>query len=639
MKNIKYITVFFSLLAFFSCTDILDTEPENALNENTMWKTEELADKGVDGIYQALRRPLKSKTGSDSDSNPLVGANDELGHYAWEAFGMTGQTRLSAGNVFSSSVNASNPNFSYTWKWCYTGGNRATDAILKLPNTAMNAAKRERYLAEAKTLRAFFYMRLNELFGRGIGIPIYDFVQTPTNFKKTQNTEAEVWDFIIKDLTEAINSADFPNQTIGTASSSGRVSKGTAYALRGRAYLMKSMSLKEDHYQLAADDFEKVGQMGYSLFSNYAGLFTTANETCGEILLSVENTDQASKEYSSTIQKYVAPWNAGAANRGSCWTDLQVTPAVVDLYEVIKNDGTCKPFNWEDYIPGYNSMKYEERQVYFIRDTRKNGAELDANITSAVNIVLNKIPLYKSTYLAEGNEARIIKAYQNRDPRLAASVITPYSDFVGINNNTPTGPSTYTSRWPVSGKYFTDMAQSESSLIPGMNTTLVANGNQYFYYMFRKFIGTGMEYQNRDFNPIDEPIMRYADVLLMWAEALVELGDLQGAKEKVEQVRNRVGMPTMSSYFADQTTARNYVRDERRREFVCEGVNFFDEMRWKTLKETKFTYGPSTSMQVWGGVATGAPSYNWTEAWYTWPVPKEEVERNTSLKRTPGWIY
>lgn len=57
---------------------------------------------------------------------------------------------------------------------------------------------------------------------------------------------------------------------------------------------------------------------------------------------------------------------------------------------------------------------------------------------------------------------------------------------------------------------------------------------------------------------------------------------------KVKEVRDRVGIPTMASSFSDQTTARNYVRDERRREFVNEGVNFFDEMRWRTLKETKF---------------------------------------------------
>jgi hypothetical protein len=64
-------------------------------------------------------------------------------------------------------------------------------------------------------------------------------------------------------------------------------------------------------------------------------------------------------------------------------------------------------------------------------------------------------------------------------------------------------------------------------------------------------------------------------------------------------------------------------------------------MRWKTLRETKFDYGAKTSMQVWGGVATGSPIYGWgaDDRWYTWPVPKAEVELNPALKRTPNWSY
>lgn len=635
MKKLKYIALF-SFLALVSCNDILDTSPDNQISEDAMWKTEELADQGMDGIYQALRLPVKSKTGSDDAAIPIVGGAADLGYYAWEAFGMTGQTRLSAGNVFSSSVNAGNPAFINTWKWCYTGANRATDAINNVSKASMSTTKISQYEGEARILRAFFYMRLNELFGRGMGVPVYDYVPQPGNYKKAQSSESEVWDFIINDLTEAINNPNLPNKV---TSKTGRVSKGVAYALRGKAYLLSSMSLGIDKYNLAVADFEQVSNMGYSLYPDYEKLFTVANENADEMLLSVQNIDETKVEYSSAIQKYCAPWNAGGANRGGCWTDLQITPAVVDLYEVVQADGTCKPFNWDDFIPGYSTASYNKRQVYFVRDTRENGKEINANITAAVNVVLNNVSEFKAEYLAEGNEARLLKAYTSRDPRLAASIITPYSDFVGINNATPTGSSTYTSRWPVSGKYYTNAGQSESALVPGMTTSLVANGNQYFYYMFRKFIGTGTEYKERDYAPIDEPILRYADVLLMWAEALVETNDLSGAKEKVKQVRDRVGMPTMDKYFADQTTARNYVRDERRREFVCEGINFFDEMRWKTLKETKFNYGPSTSMQVWGGVATGAPAYGWIDAWYTWPVPKSEAEMNTLLKRTPGWTY
>ena len=124
---------------------------------------------------------------------------------------------------------------------------------------------------------------------------------------------------------------------------------------------------------------------------------------------------------------------------------------------------------------------------------------------------------------------------------------------------------------------------------------------------------------------------------LLWAEALVEKNDFSGAMDKVKQVRDRAGIPTMASSFSNQTAARNYVRDERRRELMGEGVNFLDEIRWRTLKETKFdTKYPQL---VWGGNA-GGTAYQWIgDQFYTWPVPRAEIELNPNLKRTQGWVY
>jgi len=115
-------------------------------------------------------------------------------------------------------------------------------------------------------------------------------------------------------------------------------------------------------------------------------------------------------------------------------------------------------------------------------------------------------------------------------------------------------------------------------------------------------------------------------------------GDLQQAMEKVKMVRDRAGVPTMASSFASQAVARNYVRDERRRELMGEGVNFFDEMRWRTLRETKFSAGHTHTM--WGGTTLGNQLYNWAgDHFYTWPVPRAEREMNPNLNPTPGWVY
>lgn len=627
-KKIIYIAITcIGLIGFVSCNDLLDRTSNSKVSEENMWKTENLVEQGMNGAYSALRKPVWSGS--------LVGASTNIGYYGWEAFGMTGQTRLNASSVFASSVNPDNTHFSAVWKLLFNGVQRANDAITYLPGSGLTSQDtKNQYLAEAKTLRAFFYMRLNELFGRGIGLPIYTKSTPITDTNIPQSSEQDVWNLVIADLTDAIETAAFPN-----SSNSSRVSKGVAYALRGRAYLVMSQSLGVNYYSEAAQDFSKVGSMGYSLYTgNYADLFTVANEGSKEFMLSVQNLEDP-KGYGSQFQKYVGPFQAGSKDSRGCWTDLQVTPAVVDLYEVKLSDSSVKAFNWNDFIPNYNESDYSDRSVYFIRDTRVAGKEILTDITTVVDKTLASLSTNaKANYLPEGNEARLLKAYENRDPRLAASVITPYSTFLGVNNDS-SAEGVYVSRWPAYGKSYFNETPSEASKVSGMKTTLVANQNQYFYYLYRKFVGKGLEFSLREDNPIDEPILRYADVLLMWAEALVELNDLSTAKEKVELVRSRVNMPTMSSSFADQTTARNYVRDERRREFVGEGVNFFDEMRWRTLETTKFNYGPSTAMQVWGGVSTGNVSYAWNSKWYTWPVPTSVIQIDTKLKQTPNWNY
>jgi len=635
MKKNIYSAIILVCLSFFSCTDILDRNSTSDIDSGSIWSSENLAQQGVNGMYQALRMPVWSGS--------MVGATTNLGHYAWEAFGMTGQTNKSAYGLFSDG-NAGNTQFSSVWKWCFTGINRANDAINGLPETPMDEAKKDQWIAEAKTLRAFFYMRLTELYGRGIGVPVYHEVVTGTTSTKGQSTESEAWDFIIQSLTDAINSPNLPNSTIGK---SGRISKGVAYALRGKAYLMRSMSLNENYYADAIEDFEDVEAMGYGLFGDYAGMFKESNEGNREMLLVVQNiatqvwADASNLEpmYGSSVQKYCAPYQAGAKDSRGCWNDIQISPAAVDYFEVLVNANTVKQFNWNDFIPGYNETSYADRMVYFLRNTQNSGGvDFHANITREVNLKLNAISASnRSKYLPSGNEARISAVYANRDPRLEASIITPYSSFTGVNSSS-SAVDEYIYRWPALGAVYFDGANAESSLVPGMKTSLTSNSPSLLIYMFRKFVCEGLELDYRNTSPIDEPILRYADVLLMKAEAMVELNNLSGAKTAVEQVRNRVGMPTMDQYFASQTTARNYVRDERRREFVGEGVNFFDEMRWKTLKETKFEYASKTALQVTGASANG-PAYVWRDSWYTWPVPKDEVEMNSNLKRTPGWTY
>ncbi len=620
MKKIIYylatITLLFNLTA---CNDILNQMPHNSISGSIMWTTEAQVDQGVTGVYFSLKDPVQG--------SQIVGENRNIGYYGFDAFGMTGQGSYAISNLLNTGVNPSNTRFSFTWKWCYDGINRANEAITNIPNVEMDEAKKGRLIAECKILRAFFYSRLNELFGSGgIGVPLYLEVVSPDEFTKSQSSEAEVWAQIIQDLTEAINEPNLKTNDIG---GEGRVNRGFAYGLRGKAYLINK------EYTKAADDFEKVSTCGYALFPDYQKLFKVENERCEEMLFALQYI--AEPGYGSYIQKYCAPRQAGGKNARGCWTDVQIAPSLVDLYEVVVDNNTVKSFAWSDFFPEWDTMPVNDRRVFFIRDRDFEGKEVHSTITTIINTQLNSVSdNYKNLYSPTENEKRLEKAYSNRDPRMNYNIIVPYSHFTGVNSNS-SAEAECIYRWPVTGMHYADQPSAENNLREGMLPSISPNAFGNCLYMFRKFLGVGLELQYRDANPIDEPIMRYADVLLMWAEALVESGDLAGAMDKVKQVRDRAGVPTMASSFSDQTTARNYVRDERRRELVGEGVNFFDEMRWRTLKKTKFD--KRYPQVVWGG-QTGGTTYDWIgDQWYTWPVPKAEIELNPNLKPTPGWTY
>lgn len=626
-----------------ACTDILDTAPSNQLSSNTMWTTENSVDQGVIGVYYSLKNPFPG--------SGFIGASIDIGYYGFEALGMSGQGEYGMQNLFTTSINPSNGFFLNIWQWCYDGIHRANAAIAGIPNAPIDEEKKARLVAECKVLRAYFYDRLNILFGNGgspenvgngIGVPLYLEPVDPDQCNKIQSPESEVWAQIIQDLTDAINEPALPDNQIG---GEGRVSKGAAYALRGRAYLITKQ------YADAVADFKKVGECGYSLFGDYKQLFKESNERCEEMILSLQYIADPTG-YGTAIQKYCAAFTQGAQDGRGCWTDLQVTPAMVELYEEVNPDGTVKDFAWEDYLgDAWTEVTAREaaeghtqyRKVFFMRDKYINGMEIHSTVTAAIDKELAKLPAdIQAYYLPEGNEARIKAAYANRDPRLAYNVVTPYANYLGVDNQSK-AEGWYTYRYPQVGKYYFNEASAEPNANPNLPddyyTTGCCNAQNEFKYIHRKFIGEGLEYTRREHNPIDEPIIRYADVLLMAAEAEVEQGNLPEAMAYVKQVRDRVGIPTPAGKFSDPETARNYVRDERRREFVNEGINFFDEMRWFTIKETKFSQ--VCAQHAWGGTeSTGSTTYRWIgDQWYTWPVPKSEIELNPEMKQTPGWEY
>jgi len=136
-------------------------------------------------------------------------------------------------------------------------------------------------------------------------------------------------------------------------------------------------------------------------------------------------------------------------------------------------------------------------------------------------------------------------------------------------------------------------------------------------------------------------LIRYADVLLLLAEALNEQGKTEEAITYINMVRQRAGAALLNSNQHTQVTGqdnlRKRIQNERRWEFVIEGINFFDELRWETWKESKFNNGVNAGTKTANGEIVHVN--NWPGDYiYKWPLPAAECERNSNLTQNDGWI-
>ncbi len=576
MNNItKILSISAAALALGSCDDFLNRSPYDELSSDTMFTSATLAESVVTGVYSNLLYDYNST---------------EVSVVNWDAFSSVIDPQESMVDLEYSylmgTIQPNNKLFLTYWKRLYEGINRANDVIsniLSVPD--MSEDTKAVRIAEARFLRAYHYYRLNAYWR---GVPIYETNMAPAEYVKPRESEEKVWRYIVDQCTEVIACEQLPDIYAASDGNYGRVTKGAAYTLRGKAYLW----LKE--WALAEADFKTVGECGYELYNGaYADLFTEANEKCKEMIFSVQMIDEKGQG-NSFSEMYGNYCTTGYGKfRYYMNTDF------IESYE--EKDG--KPFSWENYIPGYSDMAPKARSVYFLRNS----------MTEAEQTSMSTRGADMSKYDNSGNEARILKAYENRDPRLAAVAITPYSTYEGGASGAAV---TYTSRHP-----YRDWQSPTCDISCGSNL--------YLLYPIRKFVTEGRQYTNIAHNPVDVPVFRYADVLLCLAEALNEQGKWSDAIPYVNKVRQRAGVALLNSgepnlQVADSDMLRERIQKEKKWELACEEVVWVDELRWGTWKDSKFAEGNGLKA-VWGDPLY---TYKWGgNAFLKWAVPSSEVER------------
>ena len=130
--------------------------------------------------------------------------------------------------------------------------------------------------------------------------------------------------------------------------------------------------------------------------------------------------------------------------------------------------------------------------------------------------------------------------------------------------------------------------------------------------------------------PLNNRQIRYADVLLMYAEACLGQGDAGTAKTYIDEVRARVGLAPCA--VADDATLRH----ERRCELAMEGHRWFDIVRWNIAYETITAYEATESAEYQAQVKLGGGFRKGTHE--ILPIPYDEILLNpTKMNQNPGY--
>jgi hypothetical protein len=519
----RIITAFLVISLGVSCKkDLLNTIPNDRLSTDVFWKTENDAKLAVNAIYPFLDGPNIFSWDGTSD----------IGH--------TNQIFQAEALLEQGVFDAQNSRVLTEWTNAYAGiasSNFFLDNVDKVPTT--NTALINQWKGEAKTLRAYQYIKLAAFYG---DVPL---VTSSLNLEQgralTRTAVAQVWDFVDKELTDA--AATLP----ATITEKGRVTKGAALALKARAALLAG------RFQVAADAAKQVIDLNvYNIFPQFARLFSYAAENNVEVIL---NKEFIKDNYPVNVFGSMAPYSQKNSNN-----TYVPTKKLVDAY------------------------------------TMSNGKDI--------------------TDPTSGFDPN--NPYVNRDPRLRFSIFVSGDALPD-------------------GKVFRPEPNSGTSDAVG-NTYLATSTG----FVLKKYINNE-DYANPTNNGINIILLRFAEVLLTYAEAKIELNQLdQPVFDAINRVRQRsdVNLPAIPRTLT-QAQLREVVRRERTNELAFEGLRTWDIRRWKIAEHVM--PGPVFGMTY---LANGQLNTIKVQAYekafdksrhYLWPIPQRERQLNPNLTQNPGW--
>ena len=614
------------LLFAVSCTDVLDKQAVDTFNEQLVFSDMNVVNAYLGKVYDRMggntdagilgaREDLLA-SGTDqllcihrpANFVMLKGtmSPDQLGHFANDGLG--GYLRWN--NLYSNIQDA----------------NRILANIDAVPSVNQDALKKQ-MKGEAYFIRAYDYSTLMMVYGGAVLKDTqYKLDDDFTTAKRS--SIKETLDFILKDIQSAIDNLP---ETV----EQGRANRAAAGALKSRVLLFCASKLTNGGWTEQASN---------TLISFPAGsqtaLLTQARDAAKDVMdgkygtfsLVGTTSEPPSPMTAADVQKYADNY-AGIFNQKSTWNSETIWGIQFPLTGGNYNAaniwyGPNGYHNWGNNDPTEQSVRrFEMADGSKFQWDKYNPGDMDVRTATAEELA------------ADPNR----NPYNGREPRFYACVLydgAPWqarpADAAGLEpeNKVQTG------------YYFHNVGDATpwKSGIDTRQGLIEAWNGQKTGYNIRKLLdpATAGQYFNNTNTWVE---FRYAEILMNYAEACIELGgaDLQKGIDAMNMVRRRAGLP--SRVTTDQAVARQYVRDERNIEFFAEGHRFYDMRRWMICEQViENVYGTriehyDNGYTIWkSNKADLEDQREFKDKKFYWvPITRDEMNKAPQLVQNPGY--
>ncbi len=547
----KLLVVTILAVGTVGCSDFLELQPPAEISDANFWTGEGDAKLALVGCYRF----------SSGWSNDNFDSAQGLLYLDFSGGNGTEKENFTT-NMASSNTVATNGNLNWYWRSSYEKLAKYNTFLDNIGTCPMDETKKTQWIAEVKTLRAYFLFNLAFYF-QNVPMPLTTLSVEDANIM-AQSSQADVYAQVESDLKESIGVLPLEQKDANL----GRISKGAARTILARLYLAQNKFA-----EAAAVLKDIINSDVYALdrrngYDSYEKFFHDGGETSPEAIFSILGLKD---KFTNVRYIYMLPEMAGG------WHQFAVYNELVKSY--FAADG----------------KSIDESEVYDDNDP-----------------------------------------YMNRDIRLYASVFLPPlgtypgTTFKGKTYNCYLGPNTADS----------------------YNRYTLFNG-----YCPKK--GADPEFTDIWNNYTHTPLMRYAEVLLSYLEAVNEA--TPGAVDQalldvtINDVRDRVKLPGYSkAELSSQEAVREAVRKERRVELAFEGLRYFDVLRWGVAKEllnhtftgVKLSDDPSAPNYRGSGSSASPVDEDmyyqfekrmWSDHNRYFPIPQNELNVNKNLKQNTGY--